>query len=398
VSENTDWLTQQQRQRDTLAPWTYLSAEYHELETELFKQQWMLVGHISSLRNRGDYLTFEAVGERALIVVDEEENLRAFHNVCRHRGARLLAGNGNCSSRITCPFHGWSYSLGGSLRGVPLPDTFKSLVKEDHGLRTIALEVWQGFVFISFNSQVQSVADRLRSVTNEVLPYCIADMQPLTPGFEYLRPYNWKVIHDIDNEGYHVPVGHPSLQQLYGSSYCDRIEEDIPISDALINDKIGNLWSVYHYQKLLPHFEHLPAHRQKSWWYIGLFPNAVIALYPDMIEYYMTVPVSVNETRYIGQQFGLTDKRRETRAARYLNMRINGITDTEDESFVSDMQEGMRSSAFPEPTFSSTEIGVQHFHRKIQTYFPVARLHIEPPPGTVSHKNAELLQTGKSLL
>ncbi len=381
-------------QRDTLAPWTYLSSEFHELETELFKTNWLLAGHISALRERGDYITYDAVGERALVIVDEEGEVRAFHNVCRHRGARLLTESGNCKRRISCPFHGWAYDFDGSLRNVPLPETFTDLSKAEYGLKPLLVEVWQGLVFVSFTEQGESVAERLKTVTDEVAPYKIADMDAFAPGYDDLRPYNWKVIHDIDNEGYHVPVGHPSLQQLYGLSYTDRIEHGIPISDAIISEKPAKLWSVRHYQNLLPHFDHLPEHRQKSWWYIGLFPNAVIALYPDMVEYYMTIPVSVKETRYIGQQFVLADDRRETKAARYLNNRINAETEEEDESFVLDMQEGMRSSVFPEPTLSSTEMGVHHFHRKIQSNFPVARLRDEPAAGTVRGANAQLKGVG----
>lgn len=381
-------------ERDTLPPWTYLSEEFHELEGELFKTNWLLVGHVSSLRECGDFVTYDAAGERAFVVVNEHGEIVAFHNVCRHRGAKLLEDSGNCRHRISCPFHGWAYRLDGALINVPLPDTFDNLVKQDHGLRPLPVEVWQGFVFISFTEQSISVAERLHSVLDEVAPYKIDAMEPLMKAYDDARPYNWKVIHDIDNEGYHVPIGHPSLQQLYGQSYEDRIEDDLPISDAVISEKPASLWSVRHYQKVLPRFDHLPEHRQKSWWYIGLFPNAVIALYPDMVEYYMTIPVSVNETRYLGCQFGLRDDRRETQAARYLNTRINATTETEDESFVRDMQNGMRSSVFPEPVLSSVELGVKHFHQRIQSYFPVARLRDEPAAGTVREVNRVLLSSG----
>ena len=377
---------------DSLPPWTYLSREFFELESELFRSHWMLAGHISQLQNRGDYLTFNAVSERAIVIVDDDDTIRAFHNVCRHRGAQLLTDSGNCKNRISCPFHGWSYGLDGSLKSLPMPETFTDLNKNDFSLKPLPVEIWQGLVFVSFTPQSSSVAEQLASISSEVTPYNIADMQPLTDGFEQLRPYNWKVIHDIDNEGYHVPVGHPSLQQLYGKSYVDRIENGLPISTAVINEKPAQLWSVRNYQTLLPKFDHLPEHRQKSWWYIGLFPNAVLALYPDMVEYYMTVPVSENQTRYIGCQFGLADQRREVRAARYLNMRINGLTETEDESFVADMQESLRSSVFPEPTLSSTEHGVRYFHHKIQQRLPVARLRNQPAAGTVREANQQMAE------
>ena len=376
--------------RDTLAPWAYLSTEFFDLEAELFKRHWLLVGHVSELSKPGDFLTFDAVGERAIVLVDEQNHLQGFHNVCRHRGARLLSESGQCNHRINCPFHGWSYNFDGTLASLPLPNTFPQFNKEDFSLRPVQVEVWQGLVFINFHAEASALAEHLQSVESEVAAYNIADMQPVIERYDQLRPYNWKVIHDIDNEGYHVPVGHPSLQQLYGKSYVDKLENGLPISDATINEKPAQLWSVRNYQRLLPRFDHLPEHRQKSWWYIGLFPNAVIALYPDMVEYYMTIPVSVSTTRYIGRAYGLPTDNRAIKACRYLNMRINGITEQEDESFVSDMQEGMRSSVFPEPTFSSTEHGVKHFHQKIQQHFPVATLRHEPAKGTMASVNESM--------
>ena len=380
----------QHKTRNTLAPWTYLSSEYFELESTLFKNHWMLAGHISELQQAGDYITFSAVGERAIVIVDQDQTIRAFHNVCRHRGATLLSDSGQCKHRISCPFHGWSYGLDGSLQSYPLPDTFDNLNKEDFGLKPVLAEVWQGLVFVNFNQAAEPLASQFRDIEAEVAPYQIAKMQPLMDRYDESKPYNWKVIHDIDNEGYHVPVGHPALQQLYGKSYVDKIENGVPVSEAVINEKPAQLWSVRNYQKLLPHFSHLPEHRQKSWWYIGLFPNAVIGLYPDMIEYYMTIPVTVDQTRYMGRTFGLPDDRPEVAACRYLNHRINGETEKEDESFVQDMQEGMRSSAFPQPTLSSVEHGVQHFHQKIQSTFPVTRLSEEPAAGSVQRINQDL--------
>ena len=380
----------QQSKRETLAPWTYLSSEFFELEADVFKSNWMLAGHVCELQQPGDYLTFNAVGERAIVVVDEEKQIRGFHNVCRHRGATLLSESGQCKHRITCPFHGWSYALDGSLQGLPLPDTFKDLNKAEYGLKPVCIEIWHGLVFINFSGDADPLAEQFQSIDSEIAPYRIAQMQPLANRWEKLKPYNWKVIHDIDNEGYHVPVGHPSLQQLYGRDYKDEMLNGIPVSTGNMSDKPAKLWSVRNYQKLLPRFDHLPEHRQKSWWYVGIFPNAVLALYPDSIEYYMTIPVSVNQTRYLGRTFGLPDARPEVAACRYLNSRINGITEQEDESFVSDLQDGMRSSVFPEPTLSSVEQGVLQFHQKIQQTFPVARLRREPDAGKMRQVNNDL--------
>jgi phenylpropionate dioxygenase-like ring-hydroxylating dioxygenase large terminal subunit len=375
--------------RTLMAPWTYANEEFCDLEIEhLFKRNWLLAGHIRELRNSGDFITFNGLGERAIVVRGMDNKLRAFHNVCRHRGSRVVrATSGTCKRSVVCPFHGWTYNLDGSLKNVPAEKTFTPLDKRRHGLVPIDLEIWNGFIFISFLGAETSVASRLAPIADKVAPYQLENMAPISPEFRETRPVNWKVVHDIDNEGYHVPVGHPSLHQLFGRDYEDLLEDGLPCSYGTIQDKTAKLWSVANYQKLLPRYDHLPDENQKRWFYFGIFPNLGFGLYPDCIEYYMTLPVSAGKTLYIGRSFALPDERREARAARYLNMRINRQTSFEDESFVDWIQQGMSSSAFPAGTLSSTEWGVSTFHQNIQTILPVGHLEQEPAAGMVAKIN-----------
>lgn len=375
--------------RTLMAPWTYTNEEFCRLEIErLFKRNWLLAGHISELRNTGDFITFDGLGERAIVIRGADNELRAFHNVCRHRGGRIVReASGTCKRSVVCPFHGWTYNLDGNLKSVPAAKTFSKLDKRSHGLVPIHLEVWNGFVFISFLEAETSVAASLQPIADKVAPYQLENLLPISPVFSETRPVNWKVVHDIDNEGYHVPVGHPSLHQLFGREYEDLIEDGVPCSYGAIQDKPGRLWSVAGYQKLLPRYEHLPEENQKLWFYFSYFPNLVFALYPDCIEYYMTLPISAGKTLYTGRVFALPDERREARAARYLNMRINRQTSFEDESFVNWVQESMSSSAFPAGTISSTEWGVSAFHREIQRKLPVGSLEQAPAAGMVAQIN-----------
>ena len=334
---------------DLLPPWTYCNAEFYELEkTFIFKRNWLLAGHVSDIPNVGDYLTFDAVGERALIVRKEDHSIAGYHNVCRHRGAKIIeAARGNCPRALVCPFHGWSYHLDGSVRHIPKVESFTNLDKNNHALVPISLEIWYGFIFINFTSGSKSVADTLAPVAAKFAPYKLDQLQPIK-GTKYCqpRPYNWKIIHDIDNEGYHVPIGHPSLQQLYGQNYEDRIEHGISMSYGYINDKPARLWSARHYQRILPEFEHLPADNQRLWLYCGIFPSMVIGFYPDMIEYYMSIPTSPTTSNYIGGAYALPDDRREVKLSRYLTMRINQSTDQEDESFVRSIQQGISTGEY----------------------------------------------------
>ena len=379
---------------DLLPPWTYHNPEFYELEKELiFKRNWLLVGHVSDIPKTGDYLTFDAVDERALILRKQDNSIAAFHNVCRHRGAKVVeASKGNCPRALVCPFHGWSYHLDGSVRHIPKIETFKNLDKQASGLVPIALEIWSGFIFINFTNGVKSIAATMAPVADKFAPYKLDALEPL-PGSKYCqqRPYNWKIIHDIDNEGYHVPIGHPSLQQLYGQGYEDKIEHDIPVSYGYINDKPGKLWSVRNYQKILPEFEHLPAENQRLWLYTGIFPSMVIGFYPDMIEFYMSIPTSPTTSNYIGGAYALPDNRREVKLSRYLTGRINQSTEREDESFVSWIQEGIQSSVFPKLQLSSLEHGVKHLHNQIQQRIPVARLSKKPAAGTVAAINESMI-------
>lgn len=382
---------------DGLPTWTYYDEEFLELEKqELFRKNWLLVGHISDIPGSRDYLTLDAVGERAIVIRGNDNVLRAFHNVCRHRGAKLKdSRSGQCAHALSCPFHGWTYQLDGKLIAVPAEKTFDSLDKTMNGLVPLDLETWMGFIFVRFDSsnqgEVESLEQQMKPVEQYFEPYQIEKMVPLANSYyEETRPYNWKIIHDIDNEGYHVPVGHPSLQQLYGKSYVDTDINGLAVSYAYINEKPARLWSVKSYQKLLPEFDHLPEQNQKLWFYGTLFPSMVIGLYPDSIEFYMTLPLTTKTTLYRGSSYALPDSRPGMDAIRYLNRRINRETEIEDESFVRWMQEGMQSSAFPESKLSSLESGVRSFHKKIQARLPVANLLHHPGTGHVREINNSL--------
>ena len=368
---------------DCLAKWCYRDDALFDLECDqLFRKNWMLVGHISDIPDNRDFLTFEVAGESAIVIRGHDHKLRAFHNVCRHRGSRLLdADSGQCAPTLSCRFHGWTYQLDGELISVPAQSTFPNLDKTTKNLVPVDLEIWMGFIFIRFVPGGVSLAETMKPVEDRLQPYRLPEILPLNNSHcPDLLPCNWKIVHDIDNEGYHVPVGHPQLQELYGKHYSDHVIEGHPVSTARLNDKPGKSWSVRNYQQLLPQFDHLPEENQRLWFYISIFPNMVLGLYPDSIEYYMTIPVSTQKTILKGASYALPDSRRGMDAVRYLNRRINRITGDEDVSFVMRMHEGMKSSAFPEPELSSLESGVREFHHRIQAALPVTRL--KQSPGT----------------
>ena len=116
---NTDEIERQMTDQ-YLPVWTYYDTEFLELEKQaLFKKNWLLVGHINDMPAPRDFLTLDAVDERAIVIRGNDNQIRAFHNVCRHRGAKLKdQPSGKCAHALTCPFHGWTYKLEGNLIGV----------------------------------------------------------------------------------------------------------------------------------------------------------------------------------------------------------------------------------------------------------------------------------------
>ena len=378
-----------------LAPWTYFDDELLALESDtLFKRNWQLVGHVSDVPNGGDYKTFDMLGERALVIRGDDGQLRAFHNVCRHRGSRVVAADdGNCARSIVCPFHGWSYQLDGRLRGIPSADKFPEMDRATLGLIPLDIEVWRGFVFIRFDGAGVSVAELMSPLEEQLEPFRLEELQPIGGAYAEEVPVNWKSLHDIDNEGYHVAVGHPSLNSLL----CDYRDEFYPHGVATSHARIGEQpslhWSVARYQKLKTSFDHLPASHQRCWFYWSLFPNLSMAVYPESFEFYMSVPLDVERTLMVGSYYALPDERRETRAARYLNQRINREVAREDYQLVRWSYEAMRSSVFPRNRLSEIEYGVASFHHRIREAIPVAGEEKAPSSGRVQATNNALLES-----
>ena len=379
--------------RGGLPAWSYDSDEVMALENELvFRRNWLLVGHVSQIPEPGDFMTLDVADERALVVRGRDGQVRAFHNLCRHRGSRVVAeASGNCGAVITCPFHGWSYGLDGRLRGVPFAKSFGQLDHASHGLKPLGQEIWHGMVFVRFKGEGPSIAETLAPIEAAVAPYRLEEMQPLENRWRMAFEANWKATVDVDNEGYHVPVAHPGLNDLYGHSYFDEmLENRIPKAMGSFGDRRHKLWSVRHYAKLLPEATHLPESYRQAWIYYGVFPGAVLTFYPDSCGFYQFLPLGTRRSVMQGCGFGLPDPRREMRAARYLNRRINNAAGAEDVQLIKWSWEGMRSSAFDGFVLSDLESGVRAYHDRLREVLPVLNLAEAPPQGTLEQRNQEL--------
>jgi Phenylpropionate dioxygenase and related ring-hydroxylating dioxygenases, large terminal subunit len=380
--------------RRGLPGWCYHSEALLELEKEhVFRTHWQIACHVSDLPEAGSYITLDIVGDRVLVVRDKDGEIRAFHNICRHRGSRLVADDkGRCRGALVCPFHGWVYNLDGTLRGAARPDSFPPLDKQEFGLAAIEAEVWLGLVFIRLKPGPQpAVAELMQPFEEQLAHYRSEEMVPTDGIWSQESQVNWKSVRDVDNEGYHVAMAHPALQDLYGSTYYDEPwSNGICRSFATYNPHAGRRWSVRKYRQIAPEATHLPEGLRNAWIYYGMFPNNVIAVTPETVQFYQEFPLTIGRTFLRGGVYRHREESRAQRLARYLAARIDRDTQAEDVQLTIWSNEAMTSKAFAGFYLSDLEYGVRTHHDHLRAVLPVMALDEAPDERDMAEINSRM--------
>ena len=364
-----------------LPAWVYNNAELTRLELErVLKPSWQIVCHVNSIPKAGDYETFDLGGESVLVLRDHDGSIRGFHNVCRHRGARLLDGSGNCPATITCPYHGWTYRHDGGLIGMPVRESFPGLDRSEHGLKAVRVDIAMNFVWVCLAGDPPPVAKLWGQLADELLPYRLQDMVPLGPITEEHWPVDWKLAMDNYLESYHVPIGHPGLFRMFTPDYDD--QKGVPgVARGLswMRDKNSSRWSEGLYQRLIgTAATHLPEGLRRCWRFYSALPNLGIDVFPDQMDFFQVLPNGPGRCIIRGAVFGLPDERREMRAARYLSSRINTQVNNEDRWLCSRVQRGLASGSYRPGPLSRLERWMLEFHDLLRERIPEFRL-ANPP-------------------
>jgi carnitine monooxygenase subunit len=371
----------------SLPSWIYRDPEFFAQERErVFRPSWQIVCHVNDIANAGDYHTLDFIGEMLVVVRGADAQIRGFHNVCRHRGARLVDGNtGNCR-KIVCPYHAWTYELDGRLFGVPDKRAFPALDIARERLVAVDTEIWNGFVFVRLAPGLPSVAEMMAPYAPEISHYRFDTLQP--NGRVTLRPraVNWKNVGDNYSDGLHIPVAHPGLTRLFGSSYKVEAREWIDRMSGDLQAHPSKNWSERAYQHYLPAVDHIPQATRRSWVYYKLWPNIAFDVYPDQIDFMQWLPISPTETlireiAYVHPATGDAEDQRRMRATRYLNWRINRVVSLEDKTLIERVQAGMNSGSFSAGPLSAGEVALRSFGARMRELIPQARSLAPPPTG-----------------
>ncbi len=379
-----------------LPAWTYQSEELAALEYErLIRPSWQFACHVNQLQRPGDFITLDLLRDSILVMRGEDGVVRAFANACRHRGARLLDGSGQCRTRITCPYHGWSYRLDGRLAAIPAERSFPGIDKAEFGLRPVEIEILLGLVFIRVCGGGPGLAEMWGDFVEHLIPYRIEEMEPA--GEPWLQDWdcNWKVAIDNNLENYHVPVGHPGYHRMLDNELTGFINEHgVAGSRSVLRERPSSNWAERMYQRLAPAvLTDLPQEIRRTWLFFSMVPNMGIDIYPDSMDVFQVLPKGAETCLVRWPVFKRPDARREARVLRYLNLRINRQVGSEDRSLSERVQSGMRGWGFEPGPLSSYEYAIRDFHDRVRAACPVATLAEAPPPGSLRQRNFAMLGT-----
>jgi len=360
-----------------LPAWAYQHAEMTRLETErILAPSWQIVCHVNAIPQPGDFVTFDLGSNGVVALRDPQGEIRAFHNVCRHRGARILDGTGHCPGVITCPYHGWSYRLSGELRGITERDTFPGIERSQWGLKPVRSQVVFGFVFVCLAGDPPPVEEVWGDLVQELAPHRIADMQPVGPMYIEHWDCDWKIAMDNYLESYHVPIGHPGLFRMFTPDYDDQVLLPSGVARGIshLREQPSSRWSERFYQSLVvPTAAGLPEQERRRWSFYSMLPNTGIDIFPEQMDFFQVLPRGPGKCTIRGGSFAHPDSRREMRLLRYLGARINRQVQREDEFLCTRVQRGLGSRSYEPGPLSQLESCMLQFHELLRARIPEVR-------------------------
>ncbi len=270
-----------------MPPSVYTSEAFMQAEIErIFAREWYCVGRADALKEPGDYITAELAGQPVVVIRDRAGGVRALSNVCLHRMSTMLEGRGHARA-ITCPYHGWTYNLDGTLRGAPAMSRNEGFCKEAYRLPQVRCEEWLGWVFITLDPDAGSVAAQLGELGEMVAGY---DMTRYSETFyeEHVWNTNWKVLAENFMESYHLPVCHAGT--IGGLSKLD--EMVCPPGRAAFNYHTILKDDSLRIAMAHPSNDRLEGDMRRMTYLIAVYPSLMITLTPGYFWYLSLHPVT----------------------------------------------------------------------------------------------------------
>lgn len=344
------------------ADW-YVDRRFHDLDGEhVLARSWQLVGHVSQLSERGSTACLTVAGEPILLVRGDDGEVRAFFNVCRHRGGPLAIEDGKVSV-LRCHYHGWTYGLDGQLRGVPDMAGVQEFTRERFGLVPIDLAEWEGLLFVRLDGEIPSdagILDRLPREAFGDIPSRIAPATLSTLRFarrvRYSIACNWKVYVDNYLEGYHLPIVHPELCKLLDyRQYVTELSELHSLQfSPFLDSAADNLYG---------------AADGRAFYYF-LWPNAMLNIMPGRMQINRVLPLAHDRTEVHFDYFYEDVSTPEGVARIEADLEYSDRIQQEDVEICELVQQRLGSRAYRQGRFSvKRESGVHHFQNLLRAAY-----------------------------
>ena len=347
-SDNFQWEPELARAGTIPSRWYTDPAMLAVERTSVFGRCWQPVGLAAWADRPGTYFSGDIAGEPVLVTCDSEGALRAFSNVCRHRGSELCAAPGS-GTVIRCPYHGWTYQLDGRLHGAPEFEGVEDWDRSAVCLPEFRAERWGPYIFVKMDAASPSLAEVMGAIPAEVAGIgCPIDDLRLAYRRDYVIECNWKVYVDNYLEGYHLPAAHPSLfRELDYAQY--RVETFAHYSSQIAPIRSAASGEARRYQ-----FGD-SSNRALYYW---MFPNTMLNVYPDNLSANIIVPLGTEKTLTIFEWFSYGDA-----GVPPETIDFSDEIQQEDIRICESVQRGLRSRHYDRGRFSvKRENGVHHFH------------------------------------
>ncbi len=338
---------------ETIPSAWYTDPRFHALDRAcVFGTTWQHVGDVQQLARPGDHLLADVAGEPVIVVRGTEGELRAFFNVCRHRGGPLALKDGNADMLI-CRYHGWTYRLDGMLRGVPHFNQVELFDKQDYGLVPVRLAVWEGLVFVNLGADPRPIETCFAGISERVAPTRLAGLR-FARRLDYEVRCNWKVYVDNYLEGYHVPYVHPELHQLYDyEGYVTEVHDRYSVQVGPLTGE-RNVYTGGGGEAL----------------YYQIFPNLMLNVVPGRLQSNVVIPLAADRCKVIFRYYYddvLSPAARERIEA---DIAFSDKVQQEDAEICERVQKGLGSRAYDKGRFSVRfEEGVYHFQTLLKAAY-----------------------------
>lgn len=353
---------------ETLPPACYTDPGFYEFEKEaLFAHEWLCVGRESWVAQPGDYFTTTIVGEPIVVARDLSGTLRAMSSVCQHRAMLVAEGHGNARGFL-CPYHHWAYALDGRLVGAPAMGRTCDFDREALRLPAFKVELWQGFIFVNFDADAAPLAPRLAHVDAAIGNFDLANAEGPRPGSAGHFPWNWKVMFENNNDGYHANKLHHGPLHDFVPSHLAEFPESDPADAGFLryNGTLHPDASFNATQKaLLPIFPRLDDADRNRMTFANIPPTLSLVMMSDMVIYLILRPDSPES---LEQDTGLLFAPGAAKDPSFqhkvdMNMAASMAIIAQDMHVDEQVQKGLRSRFAPRGRYSWQEGAQSQFNR-----------------------------------